>query len=65
LTLNLPRTSRQHPQLSAAAHYHGLVDYNKTVTAIYTNGTVRIQKGKIKERVNIRRLFPYFEDTNH
>jgi hypothetical protein len=30
LTLNLLRTSRLHPQLSAAAHYHGLVDYNKT-----------------------------------
>jgi hypothetical protein len=30
MTLNLLRTSRQHPQLSAAAHYHGLVDYNKT-----------------------------------
>jgi hypothetical protein len=24
-----------------------------TVTAIYTNGTLRIQKGKINERVNI------------
>jgi hypothetical protein len=29
ITLNLPRTSRLHPN-SAAAHYHGLVDYNKT-----------------------------------
>jgi hypothetical protein len=36
-----------------------------TVTAIYTSGTVRIQKGKINERVNIRRLFPYFEDVDH
>jgi hypothetical protein len=36
-----------------------------TVTAIYTNGTVRIQKGKLNERVNIRRLFPYFENANH
>jgi hypothetical protein len=36
-----------------------------TVTAIYTNGTVRIQKGKINERVNIRILFPYFENANH
>jgi hypothetical protein len=35
------------------------------VTAIYTNGTVRIQKGRVNERVNIRRLFPYFEDANH
>jgi hypothetical protein len=30
ITLNLPRNSRLHPQLSAAAHFHGLVDYNKT-----------------------------------
>jgi hypothetical protein len=30
ITLNLLRTSRLHAQLSAAAHYHGLVDYNKT-----------------------------------
>jgi hypothetical protein len=30
ITLNLLRTSRLHPQLSAAAHYHGIVDYNKT-----------------------------------
>jgi hypothetical protein len=36
-----------------------------TVTAIYTNGTLHIQKGKINERVNIRRLFPYFEDADH
>jgi hypothetical protein len=33
ITLNLLRTSRMHPQLSAAAHYHGLVDYNKTAFA--------------------------------
>jgi hypothetical protein len=30
ITLNLLRTSHLHPQLFAAAHYHGLVDYNKT-----------------------------------
>jgi hypothetical protein len=30
MTLNLLRTSRQYPQLSAAAHFHGMVDYNKT-----------------------------------
>jgi hypothetical protein len=33
ITLNLLRTSHLHPQLSAAAHYHGLVDYNKTAFA--------------------------------
>jgi hypothetical protein len=36
-----------------------------TVAAIYTNGTVRIQKGKVNETVNIRRLFPYSEKANH
>jgi hypothetical protein len=34
LTLNLLRTSRQHPQLSAAAHSHGMVDCNKTYFAL-------------------------------
>jgi hypothetical protein len=33
ITLNLLRTSRLHPQLSVTAHYHGLVDYNKTAFA--------------------------------
>jgi hypothetical protein len=35
------------------------------VTAIYTNGTLRIQKVKVNERLNIRRLFPYFENDDH
>jgi hypothetical protein len=30
MTSSLLCKSRQHPQLSAAAHYHGMVDYNKT-----------------------------------
>jgi hypothetical protein len=30
ITLNLLRASRLYPRLSAAAHYHGLIDYNKT-----------------------------------
>jgi hypothetical protein len=30
ITLNLLRSSRLHQQLSAAAHYHGLIDYNRT-----------------------------------
>jgi hypothetical protein len=34
ITLNLLRTSRLHPQLSAADHFHGLIDYNKTVFAL-------------------------------
>jgi hypothetical protein len=33
ITLNLLRTSRLHPQLSAAAHFSGFVDYNKTAFA--------------------------------
>jgi hypothetical protein len=33
ITLNLLWTSRLHQQLSAAAHFHGLVDYNKTAFA--------------------------------
>jgi hypothetical protein len=33
ITLKLLRTSRLHPQLSAAAHFHGLIDYNKTAFA--------------------------------
>jgi hypothetical protein len=33
ITLNLLRTSRLHPQLSAPAHFHCLVDYNKTAFA--------------------------------
>jgi hypothetical protein len=33
MTLNLLRTSRLHPHLSAAAHFHSLVDYNKTAFA--------------------------------
>jgi hypothetical protein len=34
ITLDLLRTSRLHPQLSAAAHFHGLMDYNKTAFAL-------------------------------
>jgi hypothetical protein len=34
ITLHLLRTSRLHPQLSAADHFHGLVDYNKTAFAL-------------------------------
>jgi len=31
------------------------------ITAVFTNGTVRIQRGTINERINIRRLHPFFE----
>jgi hypothetical protein len=33
MTLNLLQKSRQHPQLSTAAHYNIMVDYNKTYFA--------------------------------
>ena len=31
------------------------------ITQVHCNGTVRIQRGTINERLNIRRLIPYFE----
>ena len=31
------------------------------ITDIFTNGTVRIQRGSVNERINIRRLEPHFE----
>ena len=30
------------------------------ITAVYTNGTVRIQRGAVDKRINIRRLEPHF-----
>jgi hypothetical protein len=36
-----------------------------TVTAIYSIGTLSIQKGKVNERVNIWRLFPYSKNADH
>ena len=31
------------------------------ITDVYTNGTVRIQRGNVNERINIRRLEPHFD----
>ena len=31
------------------------------ITEVYTNGAVRIQRGPVNERINIRRLEPHFE----
>jgi len=31
------------------------------ITQVFTNGTVRIQRGSVSERINIRRIDPYFE----
>ena len=33
------------------------------ITQIYTNGNIRIQRGRISERLNIKRVIPYHEDT--
>ena len=32
-----------------------------SITDVFTNGTVRIQRGNVNERINIRRLEPHFE----
>ena len=32
-----------------------------TITQVYTNGNVRIQRGSTNERLNIRRITPFFE----
>jgi len=34
------------------------------VTAVYTNGTVRVQRGAVSERLNVRRLTPYAARSN-
>ena len=31
-----------------------------TITEVHTNGTVRVQHGNKSERLNIRRITPYF-----
>ena len=36
-----------------------------TVERTYTNGTIRIQRGAISERVNIRRVTPYLETSGN
>jgi hypothetical protein len=51
IRLNLLGTSRLHPQLSAAAHFHGLVDYNKTAfappgaTSLHTRNRESAERG--------------------
>ena len=36
-----------------------------TITTVHTNGTIRIQRGSKSERLNIRRVTPYFEDIDN
>ena len=31
-----------------------------TITDVFSNGTIRIQRGRINERIDIRRLEPHF-----
>ena len=35
-----------------------------TITQVHTNGTIRVQRGSCSERLNIRRVTPFFEDGN-
>jgi hypothetical protein len=35
-----------------------------TITTVHTNGTIRVQHGSKSERLNIRRVIPFFETTN-
>ena len=35
-----------------------------TITQVHCNGTVRIQRGSVSERMNIRRLTPYFNKVH-
>ena len=58
-------------KLKAIGHLVDTVDLPKAedknespylVTQVFSNGTVRLQRGSINERLNIRRLTPYFEE---
>jgi hypothetical protein len=33
-----------------------------TITSVHTNGTIRVERGTKSERINIRRVVPYFTD---
>ena len=33
-----------------------------TITSVHTNGTIRVQCGTKSERLNIRRVIPYFKE---
>ena len=34
-----------------------------TITEVHTNGTIRVKRGSKSERINIRRVKPYFDDN--
>ena len=35
-----------------------------TITSVHTNGTIRVQRGTKSERLNIRRVTPFFNNQN-
>ena len=35
-----------------------------TITSVHTNGTIRVERGTKSERINIRRVTPFFEQEN-
>jgi hypothetical protein len=36
-----------------------------TITEVHTNGTIRVQRGAISERLNIRRVTPFYESAEN
>ncbi len=34
-----------------------------TITEVHMNGTIRVKRGSKSERINIRRVKPYFDDN--
>ena len=34
-----------------------------TITSVHMNGTIRVERGSKSERINIRRVTPYFENV--
>jgi hypothetical protein len=33
------------------------------ITEVHTNGTIRVERGSKSERINIRRVTPFFDDN--
>ena len=36
-----------------------------TITTVHTNGTIRVERGSKSERLNIRRVIPFFEENKN
>jgi hypothetical protein len=43
-------------------HYHS---DPWTITTVHTNGTIRVERGSKSERLNIRRVIPFFEENKN